>query len=386
VGEAAWLAYPEGDEMSRRIQRDTHKRVSSTGYQKMQGDLEVQGHLLGPEITKINAAIAKVSAVSTTPVKLGAPMLEGIMRGIEIRWGRQYNLANFSHYELQVSDDDESWYSLLLDGTGWKGNLNEDTDVRTEVFTHANIPLREDAGDLVGISLYYRVRQVTLSEVSGEWSDSTYATTKGVQDVVLTDSRNRYIEISSKKGIYADDRQGHVIHDIPNSPIVAGMAYGGHIIWVTVATFIANYGASYTDVQVARTATGATTNTSLAAHLPAGLTNIRGAAIAMCLTYNVGSPKVHLGTDCTVETRYSLVYNVAPTEFNIISTIRARYVGADHATTFYGKQTTFSLVPVAYNGATPYITWNTTLIYDGMSADNSAYSIDATIYLLGVTV
>jgi hypothetical protein len=50
--------------MSRKINRDTHKKVSSTGYQKMQGDLEVQGNLLGPAITNINAAIAKISATA----------------------------------------------------------------------------------------------------------------------------------------------------------------------------------------------------------------------------------------------------------------------------------------------------------------------------------
>jgi hypothetical protein len=317
-------------------------------------------------------------------VKLTAPQVEGIMRGIEVRWQRQYNLANFSHYELQVSDDDESWYSLLLDGSGWKGNLNEDTDVKTELFTHANIPLREDAGDLVGISLYYRVRQVTFAEVRGEWSDSAYATTKGVQDVVLTDSRNRYIEISSKKGIYADDRQGHIIHDIPNSPILTGMVYAGHMIIFNAGEMLPVLSMSYTDVNASVTDDSALQNTSLANRIPAGLTNVKGAYLQVVLAFDLSAAKVAVGTRVFGRMTYSTSYNTEPSQTSIghARHFKAQVAGINLYEYSYGT----IIVPVFYVGGVPYITWWTRIDYTGMAAGNANYLLNTGLYLLGVTV
>lgn len=370
--------------MSRKIQKDTHKRVSSTGYQKMQGDLEVQGHLLGPAITNLNAAIAKISAVSTTPVKLAAPQVEGIMRGIEIRWARQYNLANFARYELQVSDDDEVWYSLLLDGTGWKGNINEDTDVKTEIFTHSNIPLREDAGDLVGVSLYYRVRQVTISNVVSDWSDSSYTTTKGVEDVVLTDSQHRYIEISSRKGIYADDRQGHVIHDIPDAPIISGMAYCGHVIMFDASTPVDALYLIETTTDQMHQEVSATTNSSLAAAV-GNLGNVRGAILHISSEVNWDSAKSMLAADFSCKALYSTKYNIAPGPYNYLMNYWVQYMGGLNEQGFKSIQDRVCIAPVTYDGAIPYLTWQCTYTFH-MDNNNGEYSHLFGISLLGVTV
>jgi hypothetical protein len=370
--------------MSRRIRRDTHKRVSSSGYQQMQGDLEVQGNLLGPAITNLNAAIAKISATSTTPVKLTAPQLEGIMRGIEVRWQRQYNLANFSHYELQVSDDDESWYSLLLDGSGWKGNLNEDTDVKTEVFTHANIPLLEDAGDLVGISLYYRVRQVTFSEVRGEWSDSAYSTTRGVQDVVLTDSRNRYIEISSKKGIYADDRQGHVIHDIPDAPVLTDMIYGGHVIWREAPAVLQTVNASYGSADTTHAWSGAVINTPVDGYL-AGLTNVKGLILGVYLTGSNNAAKTEVGMRWGMGAFYCHIYDTAGAANQPLVYVlnKAEVAGLSIE---IGIRVQASAVPLTWNAGIPYISWWQYIYWNGSTNNNSAFSITTALSILGYHV
>ncbi len=368
----------------RKIRADRHKRVSSTGYNQMQGDLEVQGKLLGPEITKINAAIAKISATSTTPVKLGAPEALGEMRAISLRWGRQYNLTNFDHYELQVSDDDESWYSLQTDGSGWKIDLNESTHVKTEYYVHANIPLITDAGDLVGKTLYYRVRQVTKLGDFGAWSESGYATTKPVEDLVIKDTYSRYIEISSKKGIYADDRQGHIIHDIPNAPILTGMVYGGHAIIKDSAAYIGYCQLMYADTDTIQQETSATVNTTVAEHL-GDLTNAKGALIAINHHLSLAANKTTATTLCTLKTCYSTVYNAVPVVWNEMGYDKLQFQGVVGAAWEY-HISHFCIAPITWNAGIPYVTWNFYISCTDMSANNVIYSFLAELFLLGVTV
>lgn len=168
--------------MSRRIQRDTHKRVSSTGYQQMQGDVEVQGNLIGPAITSLSSAIAKLAATSTTPVKLAAPVAEGIYKSVILKWTKQYNLSNLDYYEVQVSLDDLAWYSLKMDGGSWGGdNLGATTQAVGEFLVHPNIPFIGTVDDPTGRTLYYRVRQHTKSDKDSPWSDSTSAVPSTVQ-------------------------------------------------------------------------------------------------------------------------------------------------------------------------------------------------------------
>jgi hypothetical protein len=222
--------------VSRRIRRDMHKRVSSSGYQQIQGDLEVQGNFLGPTVTGLASAIAAISATSTTPVKLSAPVAIGGMRSVTLHWVAQYTLTTFSHYEVQVSEDSLTWYSLKTDGTGWGATLNATTSVPVPMCEHANIPLILVEGVLVGKTLYYRVRQVTKSGAVSAWSDPVEAKTRAVEDIVIQDQFNRYIEISSHKGIYADDRQGHIIHDVPNAPMLNNSYSMGHLYWMREST------------------------------------------------------------------------------------------------------------------------------------------------------
>lgn len=99
---------------------------------------------------------------------------------ILIEWGRQLNLTNFDHYEIQVSSDDATWYSLEFDGSDWKDILNGDTDVDVERVVHPNIPHTGTADNPAGRTLYYRVRTAIKSGSPSGWSTSATATTNVV--------------------------------------------------------------------------------------------------------------------------------------------------------------------------------------------------------------
>lgn len=105
---------------------------------------------------------------------------KGIFRGITLSWDRQANLTNFARYEVQVSNNDSTWYSLQLDGTDWKDTVDEDTDWLNEFLVHSNIPFDVSGGtdDPAGVTLYYRVRRVTKASAVSSWSSSAHATTK----------------------------------------------------------------------------------------------------------------------------------------------------------------------------------------------------------------
>lgn len=168
--------------MSRRLRRWTHKFAGESGYQRIAGDLEVQGNIIGPSMSLIGTAIDKLACATTTPVVLTITRCEGQYKGIILQWSVQYNLANLSHYELQVSSDQTDWYSLKSDGTGWRGTINLDTDVEGPLFVHTPIPFDGTAAEPVAVKLYYRMRQKTILGVVCAWSAITSATTSLVDN------------------------------------------------------------------------------------------------------------------------------------------------------------------------------------------------------------
>jgi len=99
---------------------------------------------------------------------------------ILLQWDRQLDLTNFSRYEVQVSPDDSTWYSLKFDGTDYKDTEDADTDWASEVLVHAGIPNTGDADNPAGQALYYRVRRVTKEPAASAWSSSATATTNVV--------------------------------------------------------------------------------------------------------------------------------------------------------------------------------------------------------------
>ena len=167
--------------MSRRLRRDLHKRISSAGYQKFSGDIEVDGRIIGPSIERIVTAIQKIVAGTTTPVQLTISRCEGAFKAIILQWLVQYNLMNFDHYEVQVSDDDATWYSLEFDGTDWKDAADADTDVAYPLLVHIPIPFSGTEAEPTGRTLYYRMRQVTILGATSAWSASASATSSTIQ-------------------------------------------------------------------------------------------------------------------------------------------------------------------------------------------------------------
>jgi len=119
---------------------------------------------------------------TTTPTQVTIVKCKGMLRSVMLQWDRQYYLTNLVHYEIQVSDDDETWYSLQMDGTDWKDTLAAVTTWHSEIFVHPAIPLDGDADDPSGPTLYYRVRRVTRAAVNGDWSASSSTTVLTVED------------------------------------------------------------------------------------------------------------------------------------------------------------------------------------------------------------
>jgi hypothetical protein len=164
------------------------------------------------------------------------------------------------------------------------------------------------------------------------------------------------------------------------------MAYGGHILWFDAPNYIVTNTLTYTDTATTFDVTGATTNTTIGEHLPAGLTNIHGAIVAVRTQPYIESLKAHLNANCYLITRYSTSYNTTPGNYNIMTYSWDNYVGAAHATNLGVVTTTQALIPVVYDGIIPYITWNLSGNWNDMSADSGIYKVTALIYLLGVTI
>jgi len=121
------------------------------------------------------------SGGTTTPTTPTIAICKAVgTKAILIIWDRQLNLTNFDHYEVQVSDDDSTWYSLEFDGSDWKDQLGADTDHEVEFLVHGGIPHTGDVDDPSGRTLYYRVRRVTKAAAVSNWSSSANATAKTV--------------------------------------------------------------------------------------------------------------------------------------------------------------------------------------------------------------
>lgn len=126
----------------------------------------------------------------TTTPDVPVVSLEPLYRGMKIEWTGQHNLVNGLRHEIQVSDDDATWYAVSIDGTDWKtGSAGGYTEVPAAVtrYIHADVPfiINTDAegNDYpVGRELYYRVRRRTNTDDTSAWSASISATTLTVKN------------------------------------------------------------------------------------------------------------------------------------------------------------------------------------------------------------
>lgn len=117
-----------------------------------------------------------VSGVTATPT-VPTITAEGWFKSISLKWDPQTNLQWLKGFELQISNDAATWYSLGLDGTDWKGTLNETTSVTEHDFVHTNLPL---TGDGIGATYYYRIKRVTRAGLESAYSASVSSTTTGI--------------------------------------------------------------------------------------------------------------------------------------------------------------------------------------------------------------
>jgi hypothetical protein len=111
----------------------------------------------------------QASGGTATPTQLTVT-LQGFYDSILISWVAQNNLRFLDHYEIQVSSDQVNWYALRNDGVDWKGTLNAVTSCYTTSYSHQNLPFQGTAQRPTSITLYYRVRQVTVAAVQSSWS------------------------------------------------------------------------------------------------------------------------------------------------------------------------------------------------------------------------
>lgn len=102
------------------------------------------------------------------------------VRSILLQWDRQLDLTNFDRYEVQVSDNGSTWYSLKFDGTDWKDTVDEVTEWQSELLIHPGIPLSGTSDAPTGTTLYYRVRRVTKEPINGDYSATASATCRAV--------------------------------------------------------------------------------------------------------------------------------------------------------------------------------------------------------------
>jgi len=205
----------------------------------------------------------------------------------------------------------------------------------------------------------------------------------------LTDDWNRSIEVSPSTGLLAKDAAGAVIHDISNSPIMSGMAYGGHVHWKNASTYISSVEVGYTDTSTWKVASSSLTNVSLASVLPSTLTNVRGALVLCGISLSAAAGKVDLGSEFSAHAVYSTSYNTAPTAANYLCLVRCDAVVAGVAVghAVYAQ----ALVPVFWVSGVPYITWQVVMNFGAigshpMAANNALYGAGGVLFFLGPLV
>jgi hypothetical protein len=360
-------------------------------------------------------------------------------KAILIEWDRQLNLTNLDHYEIQVSDDNSTWYSLQFDGSDWKGTVDEDTDTDVERLIHTNIPHTGDADNPSGRTLYYRVRRVTKAAAASSWSTSASATTNtvgagdlagnsvyanniianvlealfakiayaltigfggtGDKDNPDTGDRRVYIdddELAIQKydgsswgdrirlgyqKLQAKDENGVIIHDIPDEAIQTDQIYGGHVIWDEAPNYLERdeYGIETEMTGFAPSVD--VNNTDISAYIPGSLSNVKGALCFFDIRLWIDAVKVTAGTHAHCMIRYGHTYDQC-TQYGKMLNVGVEISNGDLDN--YGGAAAF--LPVVYHNSTPYIVWAAPCAFLDMTSSLGWCTRKADIYLLGFLV
>jgi hypothetical protein len=142
---------------------------------------------------------------TTTPT-VPTLSVQGEYKAFVLRWERQTNLTNFDEYEVQVSNDDATWYSLSFSGSDWKATLDATTPWASELLVHPNLPFGGTPEAPTALTLYYRVRRVTKEPVASSWSSSASATNLRIEtgDIAADAITANKIDVSDLSAINAD--------------------------------------------------------------------------------------------------------------------------------------------------------------------------------------
>jgi hypothetical protein len=145
------------------------------------GDVELTGTEDEPTITP------------TTPTLTASPSLNTV--NLKADW--QVNLTDFSHYEVQVSDDGSDWYALDNDPltANYRGSVeNESTSFAYPEFSHLYIPAIEVDGVHIGRTLHYRVRRKTINGVNSSWSNPVIVDTRVLDEIQANTITSNHIQ------------------------------------------------------------------------------------------------------------------------------------------------------------------------------------------------
>lgn len=103
---------------------------------------------------------------------------QGTYKAIIVSWGKQTELTNLKEYQVQVSSNGSTWYSLRFDRVDWKGTADQFTTWNSETLVHT-LPDNLVNGSPTPYTLYYRVRQVTRKSIP-----SNYMTAQATSKIV----------------------------------------------------------------------------------------------------------------------------------------------------------------------------------------------------------
>lgn len=202
--------------------------------------------------------------------------------------------------------------------------------------------------------------------------------------LTITDDYNRLIDISNRTGLLAKDAAGKVIHDIPNAFLLSKMLPGGHPFPLEAVTYESNIALVYTDTNTSRTVTSSTTNVDIASSVPAGQTNVKAAFVMCQIELEASTNKVQNSMLLIGAAKYSTAYNVAPGANNYLHYLYSGMPWSSGVNTVQFGSPGFGVVPVFYVGGVPYITWNATMTFAGMVANNASYALRAFLYVLSL--
>ena len=207
----------------------------------------------------------------------------------------------------------------------------------------------------------------------------------GDDSIQFEDVDNRKIKISPADGLQVEDSEGTIIHDTPDCVIASNMKYGGHIYFNTYNVGVIG---SITVTQATEETSTSYTSTAqtndITDYLPSDVTNAKAILANVHNQVSLLGTKVSSGSDIRSNVRYSLTYNTTSDNANYISGIRTKSQSIEgDDLELFAEQVTHAIIPITYNGDTPYITWDVVGDWSGLTTKNNYCGLEISIWLIG---